>query len=78
MPHKTRGAEPDQVSRLLQAPAQIHIVARFAKNGVKAIDIHEGPFVKSHIAARNVFGLSIGEHDMSRTTGGSHHRGRYR
>ena len=66
VPNKRRWAESNFVPRLLQAPTNIHIVPGLAKDWIKATDRREGPFVKSHVAAGDMFGLSIREHHMRR------------
>src|SRR4051812_42934920 len=75
MPDEAAGTETDFVTLLLEAPADVHVVAGFAENGIEAGDVFEGPFVEGHVAAGNVFGETIGEHDVRGTAGRSHHAG---
>src|SRR5439155_26526298 len=72
MPHKRCRAETNPVSGLLQAPAEIHIIARLAENGIEAANPCQCPLIKCHVAARNVFGLSVGQHYMGGTARRSH------
>src|SRR5262245_5148211 len=62
MPNKAGRTEPDFVTRLLQAPADVDVVACLAEYRVEASDFDERPFEKGHIAAGDMFRLTIREH----------------
>ena len=66
MPNKGRGTETDFVIRLLQSPAYIHVVTSTLEDGIEAADLGECPLVKSHVAAGNVLGLAVAQHDVRR------------
>ncbi len=79
MPDETRRGESDLVAAVLDAPADVHVVASFSKDWVKSADFIEDPFIENHVAAGNMFGLGVGQHDMGRTSwrdchGGGHGR----
>ena len=74
VPDKPRRAEPEFVPPLLEPPAEVHVVACLPENGVKAADLLQRPFVKSHVAARNVLGFAVADHHVGRTAGGNHDR----
>ena len=73
MPDNRGGTESDDATGLLQTPAKINIVARFMIFGIKTADLVEGPAVKRHVTARNVFGLGIGKQDVARSSRRSGH-----
>ena len=64
MPDKTGRAEPDFPTALLQTPADVHIIAGFAKDRIEAVDLLQVPSVKSHVAAGNVLSLLVREHNV--------------
>ena len=69
MPDDCGGAEADDLSLLLQAPAKIHVVAGLAIFRIEAADLLESPFVKGHVAAGDVLGDQVGKEHVVRTTG---------
>ena len=75
MPNESAGAETNFVSLLLQTPTDIDVVAGFPKNGIEAADVVEGPFVKGHVAAGNMFGEAIGQHHVGGAARRSHYAG---
>ncbi len=75
VPDDGGGAEGDDAAALLEAPAEVHIVAGLAVFVVEAADLVERPTVESHVAAGNVLGDDIGEEHMARTAGGRGHTG---
>ena len=77
MPDERRRAEADAVAAFLQAPANVHVVAGAMENGIEAADLHQGPFVKGHVAAGNVFGLTVGQHDVRGSARRNHHGRRH-
>ena len=74
MPDKGRRAETDLEARLLQAPAQVHVVARLVEHRVEPADLLQRPFVERHVAAGNVLGLAVGQHHVRRSARRSHDR----
>jgi hypothetical protein len=69
VPDKRRRAEADLVSGLLQSPADVHVIARSAVDGIESIDGYERAFEERHIATGNVFCLAVGQHHMRRAAG---------
>ena len=68
MPDERRWAEADLVSGLLQSPADVHVITRFAIDRIKAADGDKRIFKERHVAAGNVFRLAIRQHHMRRAT----------
>ena len=66
MPDKARSAEAALKAALMQAPANIDVISRFAKNRIKTINLLERPLVEGHVAPWNVLRFVIGEHHVSR------------
>src|SRR5581483_4386464 len=64
VPDERARCEGDPHSRLLQPPADIHIIARFAVLRVEAVDSLQGLTAKGHIAPRNMLGHLIIKEDM--------------
>ena len=62
-------AEADAQAAFLEAPANIHVVARLTEDGIEAADGFERPFVEHHVATRNVFRLVIVQHHVRRAAG---------
>src|SRR6187455_286396 len=58
-------AEGDDVAFLLQAPAEIDVVARLAIIDVEAADGLEGPAIKGHVTTRDVLRHGVGEEDVA-------------
>ena len=54
---------------LLQAPAEIDVVARFAILDVEAADSVEGPTIEGHVTTRNVLGHGVGKENVTRSPG---------
>src|SRR5439155_10209555 len=77
MPHKRAGTKADFVTRLLQTPAEVHVVSSTPEYGIELSNFGEGPLVESHVAPGNVLRLSIREHNMRWPSGRCHHRGRH-
>ena len=59
VPNHGGGVEAEFPALLLQAPAQIHVVPGNTELRVKASHRGQAAPAKSHIAARQVFGLAI-------------------
>ena len=74
VPDKTGVTESELAASLLQTPADIHVVTRRAKHRIEPADFLQRPFVKHHVAAGNVLGLTVGQHDVGRSAGRDHHR----
>src|SRR5919204_2744455 len=66
VPDHSSGAEPERPATLLQAPADVHIVAGDAVAGIKPPDRLQGLLAEGHIAARNMLRLAVREQDMRR------------
>ena len=75
VPDDRGGTKSDDAAGLLQAPAKIDIVARFMIFRVKATDLFEGPTIKCHVTAGNVFGDRVSQQNVTRSTGRSGHAG---
>jgi hypothetical protein len=75
MPDEARGREAQGVALLLETPADIDVVAGFAENGIETANLLKRPFVESHVAAGDVFGHAVGEHDVRRAAGRDHDGG---
>src|SRR6266852_4996123 len=73
MPNNRGRTESDDATGLLQTPTKIDIVAGLMVFGIKTADLFEGPAVKRHVTAGNVFGHRIGEQNVTRSPGGSGH-----
>src|SRR4051812_13442656 len=54
MPDKSGGTESEAVFRLLQAPANVHIISGLAENRIEASDFLQSPFIKGHVAPRDM------------------------
>ena len=67
MPDDRRRTEGDLVAGLLNAPAEIDVVARFAILDVEAADCFESPPIPRHVTAGDVFGDCVSEQDVART-----------
>src|SRR2546422_3079831 len=65
MPNDRCRAKPQCPTFLLQSPANIDVIACDTELRVECADGFEAGFAKSHVAARNVFGLSIREQHMA-------------
>src|SRR5215471_16615856 len=50
IPDETRRAETNPVAAFLQAPADVHVIPRFAIDRIEAADFVQGPFVECHVA----------------------------
>src|SRR6266513_1712782 len=64
MPDNRGGTKGDDEARLLQAPAKIDIVAGFMILGIETADLFEGPAIKRHVTAGNVFRFGIGQQNV--------------
>ncbi len=81
-PHRGSPVVPDEASRtesdlevvILQPPAQVNVVPCLAENRIEHPDLLQRPLIQGHVAARNVLGLPIRQHDVSGAAGGHHHR----
>src|SRR5262249_43136701 len=69
MPDDRGRAKSDDVTFLLQAPAEIDVVARFSIFNVKPADGIEGPAIKGHVTTRNVFRDRVGKENMAWSAG---------
>src|SRR5438105_1647873 len=78
MPNEGSGTKSDFFSRLLEPPAKIHVVPRRMKDRIEPAHFLERPFVKYHIATRDVLGLAIAEQHWRRAAWRCHHRRRHR
>jgi hypothetical protein len=67
VPDDGRGAEGDDVARLLEAPAEVHVVAGLAVIGIEAADEIERPAMECHVAAGDVLGHHVGEQHVARS-----------
>ena len=66
VPHNGAGCKGNPMPGLLQSPANVDIVSRFAKLRIKALDLLEGIAAKSHVTAGNVLRLLIAFQHMGR------------
>src|SRR5574338_1281637 len=66
MPDDRGWAERDNSASLLNAPAEIDVVAGLAIFGIEPAYTFEGPTVKSHITTGNMLGDGVREQHMIR------------
>src|SRR5262249_55828007 len=66
-------AKPNRPALLLQPPADIHVIARRTKLGIKSPDGLQGRFPKRHVTPGDMLCLCIGEEHMYRTARGIRH-----
>ena len=71
MPDDSRRAEPERPFPLLQPPTNVHVVAGRAKLRIEPPDRLEGLLAERHVAAGDVFSLTIAEQDMNRSARGA-------
>jgi len=71
MPDESGGTETQSISALLQSPANVHVITRFAVQGVETTDLNQGPPVEGHVASRNMLGETVIEHDVCRAAVGT-------
>ena len=69
MPDDRGRAECDDVAFLLQAPAEIDVVARLAIFDIEAADGVERPAIEGHVTARNVLRHGVGQEHVARAAG---------
>ena len=74
VPDKGRRAETNLQARLLQAPAQVHVVARPVEDRIEPAHLRQRPLVERHVAAGDVLRLAVGQHDVRRAARRRHHR----
>ena len=75
MPDDRRWAECNDLALLLEAPAEVDVVAGLAVLGVEATDLVEGPAVESHVAAGDVLCHHVGEEHVAGAAGCGRHAG---
>src|SRR5205823_4411680 len=73
VPDNRSGTESDDAARLLQAPAKIDIVSGFMIFGIETAALFEGPAIKGHVTAGNVFGDRVGQQNVARPAGRGRH-----
>src|SRR5712664_37694 len=73
MPDNRGWTKSDDAAGLLQAPAKIDIVARFMILGIETPDLLECPAIKRHVTPGNVLGHSVGEQNVTRSSGRGGH-----
>src|SRR5215467_6081963 len=76
MPDNGGGAEADRVSGVLQAPADVDIIAGRAINRVKAPELQQCIAPEGHVAARNVLRNLVADQYMGRPAGCHRNRSR--
>src|SRR6478752_1023819 len=69
MPDDRRRAEGDGMAGLLNAPAEIHVVARLVVLGIEATDVFKSPAIPGHVTAGDMLGDGVGEEDVARAAG---------
>ena len=67
------GAEAECPAGLLQAPADVDVVAGDPELLVEAADRLQGRLAEGHVAAGDVLGLAVGEQDVDRPAGRGRH-----
>jgi hypothetical protein len=70
VPDHGGGAEADAVAGVLDAPAEVDVVAGGAVAGVEAADLFEDGASEGHVAAGDVFGGGVVEEDVGGSAGG--------
>ena len=68
VPHHRPGTEAEGPPSFLQSPADIHIVAGFAEDGIETADFIQRPFIEGHVATGDMLGFAIGEHAVGGST----------
>ncbi len=66
VPYNSCRAESQLPVAFLEAPADVHIVARDTKTFVEPTDLKQRVLPISHVTAWNVLCLAIGQHDVDR------------
>src|SRR5205085_2632983 len=69
MPDDRRGTEGNGVTRLLDSPAKIDVVAGLMIFGIEPADVFKGPAIPRHVTTRNVFRDRVREQDVARPAG---------
>src|ERR1039457_4106220 len=67
MPNERCRTEGDLVSRLLDPPAKIDVVAGLVVLWIESTDAFKRPAVPRHVTAGNVFGDGVRQEDMTRS-----------
>src|SRR5262245_38662186 len=67
------GAAPDAPALLLQAPADVHVVAGDPELGIKAADRQQARLPERHVATGDVLGDLVGEQHVDRPAGRVRH-----
>ena len=68
MPDDGRRAERDLTTGLLDAPAEINVIARFMVFGIESADVFKPPAVPRHVTPRDVLGDCVGKQHMARAS----------
>jgi len=66
VPDQRRGRVANLVSRIEEAPADVHVVARLAELLVESAHCQQRLAPEGHIATRDVLGEAVVEHDVTR------------
>src|SRR5712692_5593256 len=66
MPDHSSGVETQRPAELLQAPTHINIIASNMELRIEAADCPKARGTKSHVTARNVFRLLVGQENVDR------------
>ena len=69
MPDDRGGTEGDGVSRLLNAPAKIDVVASLMILGIETADAFERPAIPRHVTTGNMFRDRVREQNVARAPG---------
>src|SRR5438309_2904163 len=64
VPDDRAGAEPQRPSSFLQPPADVHVVAGRTEPRVEPTDRNERVAPEGHVAAGDVLGLPVRQHDV--------------
>jgi hypothetical protein len=68
MPNHRAGIEAYLKARLLNPPADVHIISGHAELRIKSSDELQYTFAKRHVAAWNVLRIAVGDENMRRST----------
>ena len=70
MPDHGRRTEPQPAATRLQAPAEIHVIARHPELRIETAHGLKPGLSEGHVATRNVFRLAVGEEHVRGSAGG--------
>ena len=73
VPDLRRWRESDALPQVLNPPDDVHIIAGLAKLRIEAVHLFQDGGVERHVAAGNVLGGAVVDHDVRRSAGRKPH-----